>query len=121
MFWLENAAGEVWLRKRPERGLLGGMTELPSTPWRDGDWPNTDELHAHAPVATDWQRIEGEAEHVFTHFRLSMQVYRGRVSGDIDADGFWVSRKDFAAHALPTAIKKAIRLVDGFPRRRESI
>ena len=121
MFWLENAAGEVWLRKRPERGLLGGMTELPSTPWRDGDWPNTDELHAHAPVATDWQRIEGEAEHVFTHFRLSMQVYRGRVSGDIDADGFWVSRKDFAAHALPTAIKKAIRLVDGFPRRRGSI
>lgn len=112
MFWLENPAGEVWLRKRPAEGLLGGMTELPSTPWQEGDWPDASDLHAHAPIHTDWQQVDGEAEHVFTHFRLSMRVYRGRVSGPLDADGFWVARKDFAAHALPTVIKKAIRLAD---------
>src|SRR5207302_10347889 len=32
VFWLEREDGAVMLRRRPERGLLGGMIELPSTP-----------------------------------------------------------------------------------------
>ena len=33
-FWLIDGRGHVLLRRRPPRGLLGGMTELPGTPWR---------------------------------------------------------------------------------------
>ena len=32
-FWLTDSAGAVLLRRRPASGLLGGMTELPGTPW----------------------------------------------------------------------------------------
>ena len=33
-FWVVDAAGQVLLRRRPVSGLLGGMVELPGTPWR---------------------------------------------------------------------------------------
>ena len=37
-FWLTRGDGAVLLRRRPEKGLLGGMTEIPSTPWRSEPW-----------------------------------------------------------------------------------
>lgn len=110
MFWLENAAGEVLLRKRPESGLLGGMSELPSTPWREGSWPDADEIVSAQPLDVNWSSLPGEAQHVFTHFRLSMRLRRGLARKGANVDGFWVHPDDFAAHALPTVIKKAMRL-----------
>ena len=113
LFWLENAAGEVLLRKRPERGLLGGMTELPSTPWLEGDWPAQEDIDAAAPVEADWSEVTGEAEHVFTHFKLTMRVRRA-VCADYTGDNrLWVAPDRFAEHALPTVMKKAVRLVTG--------
>lgn len=111
IFWLQNPAGEVLLRKRAEKGLLGGMTELPSTPWRDGDWPDADEIAAHQPLDVDWTAVDGEAVHVFTHFRLTMRVFRGTCCTGANADGVWVRPEDFPRHALPTVIKKAVKLV----------
>src|SRR6185437_688961 len=35
-FVLSNREGAVLLRKRPPRGLLGGMDEVPSSAWREG-------------------------------------------------------------------------------------
>jgi A/G-specific adenine glycosylase len=32
-FWIERGDGAVLLRRRPEKGLLGGMMEIPATPW----------------------------------------------------------------------------------------
>src|SRR5579875_1285161 len=37
-FWITRPDGAVLLRRRPERGLLGGMIEIPSTPWRERPW-----------------------------------------------------------------------------------
>jgi len=112
MFWLENAKGQVLLRKRPDKGLLGGMTELPSTPWRDGDWPGAEEIAAAEPISAEWAALPGEAQHVFTHFRLTMRLVRGRCRKGANVDGFWVHPDDFALHALPTVIKKAMGLMD---------
>ncbi len=47
-FWLTDADGQVLLRRRPSRGLLGGMTELPGTAWRPTPWPQA-EAEAAAP------------------------------------------------------------------------
>ena len=38
-FWLVAGDGSVLLRRRPERGLLGGSMEIPSTDWKEGEWP----------------------------------------------------------------------------------
>ena len=43
-FWVERDDGHILLRQRPQKGLLGGMMEIPSTPWetklpRECCWP----------------------------------------------------------------------------------
>src|SRR6516164_4008392 len=48
-FWLTREDGAVLLRRRPEKGLLGGMTEIPSTPWRATPWSFAEALRPPLP------------------------------------------------------------------------
>lgn len=106
--------GRVLLRQRPEAGLLGGMLEVPSTPWND-ELPALKDVLRSAPVSADWWPVDGLVIHVFTHFRLELTVYRALVSGDTSltfwADGArcrWVKRSDLKNQALPSVMKKII-------------
>ena len=72
-FWLQDAAGHVLLRRRPPQGLLGGMLELPGTPWRADPWPEAEAM-GHVPQLAVW-RMAGQAAHGFTHFALALDVY----------------------------------------------
>ena len=108
--------GAVLLRQRPEAGLLGGMLEIPSTPWTDAMPAQKEALRA-APVTTSWWPVAGRIVHVFTHFRLELAVYRAVVP--IDA-GFtlwaeqercrWVKRSELDRQALPSVMRKVIAL-----------
>lgn len=111
VFWLENPDGHVLMQKRPESGLLGGMTGFPSTPWREGDWPDVDEIETASPLTADWSEVPGETTHVFTHFRLTMRVIKGTCPSGANLDGFWVDPDAFSEHALPTVMKKVVKLV----------
>ncbi len=62
-FWIERADGAVLLRRRPEKGLLGGMMEVPSTAW--GEPPSAPE--AQAPLAARWRSFGHGRAHVH-HF-----------------------------------------------------
>ncbi len=106
-FWLMDAAGEVLLRRRPPQGLLGGMLELPGAPWRAEPWPKAEAL-IHAPQPADW-RLAGQATHGFTHFTLTMDVYAARV-GRITADGLLRDAAALADEALPTVMRRCIRV-----------
>lgn len=102
-----DAAGAVFLRKRPGHGLLGGMTEVPNSDWnarRDG----STEPDA-APFAAAWQPC-GTIIHVFTHFELRLAVFRGRVSrAAAGGPGWWEPWQTLDRQALPTVMKKAIK------------
>lgn len=106
-FWLEDAAGRVLLRRRPARGLLGGMLELPGTPWRPAAWEEG-EAAAHAPAATAW-RPAGAVRHVFTHFALDLRVVVGRVAV-LPAGGEPRPRAAVLAAGLPGVMAKAARV-----------
>ena len=72
---------ELLVRTRPEKGLLGGMTEVPGSDWLAGQ----DDKPAlkQAPVVKDiarWHRKAGVVTHVFTHFPLELAVYTARVA-----------------------------------------
>jgi len=104
-FVLESADGAVLLRRRPPKGLLGGMLELPGTPWRDAVWTDTEAV-SHAPQPAAW-RLLGKAEHGFTHFVLVIDVYAARVAV-IAADGMATPVAALPGAALPTVMRRCV-------------
>jgi A/G-specific adenine glycosylase len=110
-FLLERDDGAVLLRRRPPEGLLGGMLEVPSTPWRDSSWPDVAEALDHAPAALAWQPVATvSAEHGFTHFTLKIAALHGRINAKAAAriDGHWQQPREAQ---LPTVMKKMLGLL----------
>jgi len=107
-FWLTRADGAVLLRRRPEKGLLGGMIEVPSTAWRTAPWTFAEAVAA-APNAAHWSQLPGIVRHGFTHFRLELAVIAAQQEGDGDARGLWSPLAILGEHALPTLMKKVVR------------
>ncbi len=100
--------GHVLLRSRPEKGLLGGMTEVPGSEWSaDFDIANA---HNAAPLQAKWRRKAGVVTHVFTHFPLELTVFTGEVSRNTaaPAGARWVKLADAAGEALPNVMRKVI-------------
>jgi A/G-specific adenine glycosylase len=107
-FWLLRSDGALFLRRRPEAGLLGGMIEIPSTPWRREPW-SLDEAKKEAPERVAWSPIPGRVRHGFTHFRLELAVLGGRT--EEPRAGLWSPLVELGGHALPTLMKKIVRHV----------
>ncbi len=94
--------GAVLLRRRPPKGLLGGMMEVPG-----GDWAEVEAL-AKPPFAADWRRLNQTVEHTFTHFHLVLAVEVAKV-GDFAAAGEWHQRAHIAHVGVPTVFMKVLR------------
>jgi A/G-specific adenine glycosylase len=109
-FWLQDAAGNVLLRRRPESGLLGGMAELPGTDWRATPW-GTDEALALAPMPAAWRQA-GHVRHGFTHFALTIGLFAARVER-VDAEGFLHPVQELHAAALPSVMRKCVAMAGG--------
>ncbi|MCO6186795.1 A/G-specific adenine glycosylase [Rhizobium sp. L1K21] len=104
-FVAQNSNGDIWLRRRAPSGLLGGMSEVPTTDWnsrRDG----ATELTA-APCPADW-RACGVVTHIFTHFELRLSVFHAQGVEQVDGHGWWSPLTEVDGEALPTVMKKAI-------------
>ncbi|MGH6678302.1 MAG: A/G-specific adenine glycosylase [Bradyrhizobium sp.] len=102
---------EVLVRSRPERGLLGGMTEVPGSDWRAGQDATTalEQAPAVKGVAR-WHRKAGVVTHVFTHFPLELVIYTADVPARTPApNGMrWASIATLADEALPNVMRKVI-------------
>jgi A/G-specific adenine glycosylase len=104
----------VLLRTRPSRGLLGGMAEVPTTPWSaDFDESKTLEaaprfVSAGKPIV--WRKISGVVRHVFTHFPLELAVYRAEVPRAVAVpDGMrWIAISELGGEALPSVMRKVV-------------
>lgn len=102
---------ELLIRSRPEKGLLGGMTEVPNSAWLA---EQDDEASLkQAPAlrgATHWHRKAGVVTHVFTHFPLELVVYTASVPSLTKApDGArWVPIATLQDEAFPNLMRKVI-------------
>jgi A/G-specific adenine glycosylase len=106
VFWLTRPDGAVLLRRREEKGLLGGMIEVPSTPWRESSWDKVEAL-AHAPAKASWTRLPGTVHHGFTHFPLDLVILAATTASP--PDGLWARPDEFKDYAFPTLTKKVVR------------
>jgi A/G-specific adenine glycosylase len=109
-FWLTDDGQTVLLRTRPYKGLLGGMTELPGTEWRDTPWSIKEAL-ADAPMRLDWHGV-GQVRHGFTHFELVIDVLAAHVPR-IEAAGFAHPLNALDDAALPSVMRKCVRVAGG--------
>jgi len=106
--------GSVLLRRRPDRGLLARMIEVPSTDWAD-DEPDLPSVLQTAPLNADWWQMPGTIVHIFTHFRLELTVMRAVVPVDSQLTFWaeqerclWIPRRELKTQALPSVMRKII-------------
>jgi A/G-specific adenine glycosylase len=102
---------ELLVRTRPEKGLLGGMTEVPGSDWRASQ--DDEDALRQAPQLSGvarWHRKVGVVTHVFTHFPLELVVYTAHVAARARAPkGMrWVAISTLAGEALPNVMRKVI-------------
>lgn len=104
-FWVERSDGAVLFRRRPPRGLLGGMVEVPSTEWNES-LPDADAVRDQAPVdAGAWTPLPGIVRHSFTHFHLELSVLHTKADHETD-DGIWCLPDRFGELGLPSLMRK---------------
>jgi A/G-specific adenine glycosylase len=102
---------ELLVRSRPEKGLLGGMTEVPGSDWLAAQDDKAALKQAPAlKGASRWHCKTGIVTHVFTHFPLELVVYTANVPARTRApDGMrWVPIATLAGEALPNVMRKVI-------------
>ncbi len=110
----------VLVRSRAPKGLLGGMTEVPTTTWtHDFDDARALDEAPRLPRA-HWRRIPGVVTHVFTHFPLELVVHATSVSASTRAPkgARWVALDDLAGEALPNLMRKVVAHAVGDRRHR---
>jgi A/G-specific adenine glycosylase len=103
-FWATDPSGAVLLRRRPPRGLLGGMAEIPSSPWKTQPMPKLSSVLGEAPAEGAWRLLPGLVRHGFTHFDFEIAVAAARVSGP--CEGWFVPLEAIGAAGLPSVMAK---------------
>ncbi len=101
-FVLRDAAGDVYLETRPDKGLLAKMTQTPTSDWTGALLTPT------FPVVGAW-RHHGQVVHVFTHFRLELEVWSATIADVSMLDqGWWAEPSALGGEALPTLFTKVL-------------
>lgn len=110
-FVVLRADGYVLLQTRPDKGLLGAMTEVPGSAWsHDFDVSAAPAAAPRFKTRVKWRKLEGVVKHVFTHFPLELTVFAGEVPRATAAPkgARWVSLADLAGEALPNVMRKVL-------------
>ncbi len=95
--WWAERGGEVWLVRRPPKGLLGGMAALPGSDW-------SAEPRRASPAAL------GTVRHVFTHFALDLSIER---RDERPEGGWWHPIDRLGEAGLPSLYRRAAQLALG--------
>ena len=99
--------GSIYLVRRPEHGLFGGMMQPPLTPLR-ATFPRHAAAVRQAPFQGEWRCVPGAMRHVLTHMELEIRAYVARFSQRPNGAGIWLTRHEVAFAALPTAMRKIL-------------
>ncbi len=108
VFYFANGRGEFLIHKRQGQGLYEGLYQLPTT-----EWIANRAAARRLPPPVKAARLESlgaEVRHSFTHFDLILEIWTGHTKNTVLAGAAWVSAENLEKYALPTLMKKAIRL-----------
>lgn len=99
VFVLYSPEGKLFIRKRPGKGLLSGLWELP--------WHGEEDFPFEAP----WQKMAPEVRHIFTHIELELSFYTtaAPLPEEFLRQGIYVSREELTGYAFSTLMKKVLK------------
>lgn len=109
VFVIQRPDGAILLRRRPDKGLLGGMVELPGGEWTP---EGLDRIGLTPPLTLPFPalKLDGPVEHTFTHFHLLLDVLVAETPDLPAPDGCWWSPPEqLKREALPSVMKKALK------------
>ena len=106
-FIIQNSKGEVFLCKREDKGLLAGMTQVPTTNWNSRKDGATG--ISAAPLNADWE-FAGTVRHTFTHFHLELEVWAVSEANHFAFEGWWCAPENLKNEALPSVMRKVLNL-----------
>ena len=92
LYLIQNAKGEYLIRQRLGKGLLSGLWEFP---WEEVSALSSDKLP--------------HVIHVFTHFKLTLELVRFSDKSSVYSDGIFVAVKDFDKYPFSTLMKKVVK------------
>ena len=100
-FLMPDGAGGFFIRRRPGKGLLSGLWEIP---WTEDGTP---------PFDGKWERLPGEVRHVFTHFDLTLSLHRGAppYPPEFLSGGLFITPAQMGGYAFSTLMKKVLAKV----------
>ena len=106
-FVARDPGDAVYLVRRPEKGLLGGMLQPPMGEWVEM-FPDEGRALVEAPFVGDWIKKPGFVRHGFTHFALELEVYVAQYDRRPNGEGLWLDQNERAVAALPTVMRKVL-------------
>jgi A/G-specific adenine glycosylase len=103
-FYLLNESGKVFIRRRPDSGLWGGLYELPNYP--------EDQVPPELKNKSIIKKV-GSFRHAFTHFEMELSIYQGKLPKQWNMpDGFFeVDPESLNTYAFPTALLNAFQII----------
>src|SRR5690606_22474274 len=108
----------VWITRRPEDGLLGGLWEFPAFPLPEGAAPESVLEAGLSLTGLNWAPL-CTVQHTYTHLKATMQVLRATLPEGAappeDDDRRWVPVADLDAYAFSNANQKIRAALDDRP------
>ncbi|MDX1429662.1 MAG: (deoxy)nucleoside triphosphate pyrophosphohydrolase, partial [Rhodothermales bacterium] len=107
----------LFIQRRPEDGLLGGLWELPGGKIRDGETAHEAclrEVMEEVGVAVTIDEQLSVVRHAYSHFKVVITPFTCSVSGPMPIDhkeSKWVEREDVGRFAMPMATRKVLRML----------
>ena len=115
--WIAGGMGTVLIGRRPERGLLGGLWELPGgrrKPKETGEGALRRVLREEWGMGVTVENRLASIPHGFSHFRITLHAYRCRRTNGrpgTDREWRWVRPEGLSDLAFPRVYRKLIDTV----------
>ncbi len=123
---LISAGGWLYIQRRPDEGLLGGLWEFPGGKVEPGESPE-EAVVREVAEETGFKIRLGEAlepvHHAYSHFRITLHAFHAEIEGtgrvvEVDDTGSrdlgrrWIRPEELDNYAIPTANRKLLEAME---------
>lgn len=112
--------GYIFIDRRQENGLLGGLWEFPGGKVEKGESPQealTREIREELNLQVEVGDFFMEVQHAYTHFKITMSVFHclyrgGEPELTAATDWRWIKPEELRFYAFPSANRKIIEKLE---------